>query len=135
MWLLPLCFVLLMAGGSVLGMAGLPFPMVEAGIAASLLVLGLVLATAARVPNAVSLALVGVFALFHGHAHGAEMHAGAMAAAFITGFALCTAALHGAGIGMGLGMARWADKPERKELAFRMSGAAVAVFGVVLLAV
>ncbi|MEW5768803.1 MAG: HupE/UreJ family protein [Pseudomonadota bacterium] len=92
----PLAFVACMAAGGYLGAAGLALPHVEAGIAVSVLGLGLLTALAARLPLAASLALIGAFALCHGHAHGAEMPAVALWS-YLPGFILSTALLHGLG--------------------------------------
>lgn len=98
LWLLPVAFVTMLAGGAVLGMAGVELPLVEAGIAASVAVLGLLVVLNKRVPVAAGMALVGAFAVFHGHAHGAEMPAAAQPLLYGFGFAVATALLHGAGI-------------------------------------
>lgn len=87
------------AGGAALSAAGIALPAVETGIAASVLVFGLLIASLARLPLAAALPLVAAFALFHGHAHHAEMGAGS-AFAYTAGFALATAALHLAGLGL-----------------------------------
>jgi urease accessory protein len=73
LWLVPLVFVLAMTIGGILGMAAISLPFVEPGIAASVLVLGILIAAAVRLPLIASVLLVGLFALFHGHAHGSEM--------------------------------------------------------------
>ncbi len=73
LWLVPLTFVLTMAAGGVLGFLGLSLPYVELGIASSVLILGILVALASRLSLAASMALVGLFAIFHGYAHGAEM--------------------------------------------------------------
>lgn len=98
LWKIPLAFVASMVAGGLLGYAGLPLPHVEAGIAASVLLLGLLIAFALRLPNAAAMALVGVFALCHGHAHGAEAPLAGSLASFVLGFSLATASLHGAGL-------------------------------------
>lgn len=100
LWVWPAAFVGVMLAGGALGMAGMPLPFVEPGIAASIVVLGLLVALAADLPVAVGAAIIGVFALFHGHAHGAEAPAAGTALVYAAGFALATAALHGAGIGL-----------------------------------
>ena len=92
----PLAFVACMALGGYLGQAGLVLPQVEMGIALSVLGLGLLTAFAVRLPLAASLVVIGVFALFHGHAHGAEMPAVALWT-YMPGFILSTALLHGLG--------------------------------------
>lgn len=101
MWLVPTAFVLAMSAGFLASLAGMPLPMVEPMILASSVVLGLLVAVAARMPVWAGAAVVGVFALFHGHAHGAEM-GGATAMTYLGGFALSTALLHVAGVVFGL---------------------------------
>lgn len=96
----PLAFVACMAVGGYLGAAGMALPLVETGMAFSVLGLGLLTAFAVRLPLAASLAVIGVFSLFHGHAHGAEMLALTPAVAlwaYLPGFILATAGLHGLG--------------------------------------
>jgi urease accessory protein len=128
LWLLPVAFPLVMAFGGVLGIAAAPIPRVEIGIAVSAIVLGLMVALAVRAPLVVAVAAVSAFAIFHGHAHGAELPPGTDAIAFSAGFVIATGLLHVCGIGLGLA-ARW---PTGK-LAVRFAGAAIAVAGVVFL--
>lgn len=97
-WLLPVLFVGVMLAGGSLAMLGLSVPAVEPGIIASVVVLGLFLLWARQVPLAVSAALVSVFALFHGVAHGAEMPLEASAMTYALGFAVATAGLHMLGL-------------------------------------
>ncbi|WP_116365115.1 HupE/UreJ family protein [Parahaliea mediterranea] len=101
-WLLPVVFPLVMAIGGALGVAGIALPGVEIGIAASALVLGLMVLLAARPPLPVAAVLVGVFAIFHGHAHGTELPHAASPLAYSLGFVLSTGLLHLAGIAFGL---------------------------------
>lgn len=122
LWKIPLAFVSVMALGAVMGMAGLPLPQVEAGIAASVVVLGLLVAFSLRLPTGAGMAMVGAFALFHGFAHGAEAPLGSLAA-FATGFVLATASLHGLGVALG-----WYAR-HRAEIALRVGGAGVALAG------
>ena len=93
-WLVPLTFVGVMALGEMLGMAAVSLPFAERGIAASVLVLGVLIAAAVRLPVAVSAAIVGMCALFHGHAHGAEMPENASGLLYGLGFTAATAGLH-----------------------------------------
>jgi urease accessory protein len=72
-WLLPILFPLVMAFGGVVGILGVPLPGVETAIAVSAVVLGSMVALAARPPLWIAALLVGVFAIFHGHAHGTEL--------------------------------------------------------------
>lgn len=101
LWAVPAAFVSVMSLGGALGMAHAPLPFVEQGILASVLVLGLLIVTAARVPLAAGMCIVSAFALFHGHAHGAEMPSSSAALSYALGFTLATAALHAAGICLG----------------------------------
>lgn len=100
-WLLPLVFVAVMALGAGLAIVGLPLACEETGIAASVLLLGALVASMARLGIGHAALLVGLFALFHGHAHGAEMATGAEFAAYAAGFAAATALLHWAGMALG----------------------------------
>ena len=70
LWLVPLTFVGIMAVGGFLGIAGVPVPFIEIGIALSVIVLGAIVAFGVKVPVAVAMGIVGLFAIFHGHAHG-----------------------------------------------------------------
>lgn len=101
-WELPVAFPLIMAVGGVLGVAGVPLPFTEILIALSMIVLGLAIAAAWRPDNWVSISLVGLFALFHGHAHGVELPSAADPVAYGIGFVLATGLIHVAGIGFGL---------------------------------
>ena len=127
LWAVPLAFVSVMALGGVLGATGVAVPFVEGGIVVSVLALGVLIAAAMRLPLAVSAAIVGVFALFHGHAHGAEMPHAASGLAYGVGFLLSTILLHAIGIGLGLG-AQKITKPQ----AMRFAGAAIAMCSVYL---
>jgi urease accessory protein len=127
-WLLPVAFPLVMAFGGVLGIAAVPMPRVEVGIAVSAVVLGLMVALAVRAPLAVAVAAVSAFAIFHGHAHGAELPPGADAIAFSAGFVMATGFLHVCGIGLGLAT-RW----PAGRVAVRIAGAAIAGAGVIFL--
>ncbi len=101
-WLVPLAFVLVMAIGGLLGTMAIGLPLVEPGIVASVLILGILIAAAVRLPLLLSVLIVGTFALFHGHAHGAEMLHTYSALAYGIGFIITTTALHACGIGLGL---------------------------------
>ncbi|MGH8446738.1 MAG: HupE/UreJ family protein [Solimonas sp.] len=112
-WAVPLSFVAVMAVGAACAMNGWAPPYIEAGIAASLLVLGLLVAMAGRLPLPVATALTGAFAFYHGAAHGSELPALADPLYFTAGFALATALLHGAGLGIGYAARRnsqWFDR-------------------------
>ncbi|MAC78141.1 MAG: Ni/Fe hydrogenase [Rhodobacteraceae bacterium] len=105
-WLLPVVFPLVMAFGAVFGILGVPIPGVETGIALSAVVLGLMIVFAVRPPLWVAATLVGLFAIFHGYAHGAELPETANAFAFALGFVLATGLLHLTGIALGMAV-KW----------------------------
>lgn len=127
LWAVPATFVGVMSVGGMLGLLGVPLPMVEAGILASVLILGLFIATAVRLPLAASMLLVGAFALFHGHAHGTEIPATASGLTYGLGFVLSTATLHVCGLGLGLFAQNRLHAP-----VLRYAGAAIAVSGLCL---
>lgn len=127
LWAVPGAFVLAMAGGGALGAFGAPMPMVEQGIALSVIVMGLAVASGLRLPVAPAMALVAAFALLHGHAHGAEGAGAASFAGYAAGFVLATAALHGLGVAMGLALGR------SGSAALRLAGASGALAGAAIL--
>ena len=127
LWGVPLAFVTTMAIGFGLALAGIGLPFVEPAILASVVALGLLVAMAVKLDTVASAAIVAVFALFHGHAHGGELGtAGALE--FGIGFVAATALLHVAGIGLGLGIARLSGGP----IAARVIGGLTALAGLVL---
>jgi urease accessory protein len=109
LWLVPATFVFIMILGGILGMGGAGIPFIEQGIAASVLVLGIFIVAAVRLPLAASMAIVGLFALFHGYAHGAEMPATASGLNYGIGFIAATASLHLCGIGLGIAAQQFAS--------------------------
>ena len=127
MWFVPLVFVTVMAGGGALGMAQVPVPFAEQGILASVLVLGVMIAAAVRLPMVWSALIVGLFALFHGYAHGAEMPATAAGLSYGFGFVTATAALHLCGIGFGLLAKRFGT-----ETMIRYAGGGIIACGIIL---
>jgi urease accessory protein len=126
-WVWPLSFITVMVAGGFLGFAGVPLPMVEPGILASIIVLGLAVLLADDVPVAAGVALIGLFALLHGHAHGGELAAEAAGVSFAAGFAAATAMLHGIGL-----LTAYAGSGERGRLAVRVCGGATAMAGLLL---
>jgi urease accessory protein len=128
MFVLPIVFPLVMAVGGVLGIIGVPLPAAELAIAASAIVLGLMVASAARPPLWVAATIVAAFAIFHGYAHGAELPAGMDAAAYSIGFVTATGLLHLAGIALGLTV-RW----PAGRMGVRGTGAAIACAGLLFL--
>ena len=123
-WVLPIAFPLVMAFGGALGVAGVPLPGIETGIALSALVIGLAVALALRPPLWVAALIVAVFAIFHGHAHGTEMPGAANPLAYAAGFVIATGLLHLAGIAFGLLAVRPACR-----IAVRTAGGVIALGG------
>ena len=130
LWAVPGAFVGVMALGGVLGMSGLHLAGSEVWIVTSVLVLGVLIAAAVRLPLAASMALVGAFAMIHGLAHGSEMPVAATGLSYGVGFIFATVLLHVAGIGAALGAKQiFTAKP---TLALRFAGTAIALGGVLL---
>lgn len=128
LWLLPASFVLAMTAGFGFGLGGIALPGVETGIALSVLLLGLVVAFALSLPLVAATAVTVLFALFHGHAHAAEIGDASQMLTYAAGMLLATALLHGAG----LAAARLALRLNL-GMATRAAGAAVALVGLVIL--
>ena len=127
-WLLPVTFPLVMAFGGMLGLMGVPLPGVEVGIALSRILLGLAVLAEWRPPLRVAAVVVGFFAIFHGHAHGTELPAGASGLLYSVGFVVATGTLHGIGIGVGV-IHRWSWG----RVVMRVAGGLVAGTGAVFL--
>lgn len=106
LWALPATFIGVMAIGGVLGLASFQLPFIETVITLSVIVLGAVVAFGIRPPLAAAVGLCGLFALYHGFAHGAEMPENAGGLAYGVGFMIATAILHAAGIAAGFGIGR-----------------------------
>jgi urease accessory protein len=123
-WLLPVTFPMVMAFGGMLGLLGVRLPGVEVGIAVSALLLGLAVLAEWRPPLSAAAALVGCFAIFHGHAHGSELPAGASGVLYSIGFVVATGTLHAVGIGIGV-IHRWGWG----RAALRLVGGVVALAG------
>lgn len=128
LWLAPLTFVLMMIVGGLVGFAAPSLPAFELGITGSVLVFGLAIAAAWNPHPMMGLALCGLFALFHGHAHGTEMPLAASPLAYGAGFVLATATLHITGIALGTAL-----KKIQEGQALRLTGAAISVAGLTLL--
>jgi urease accessory protein len=128
----PLAFVSAMAFGGVLGVLAAPMPFVEIGIALSVTLLGAGVAYGIKPPVAVAMAVVGLFAIFHGHAHGSEMPLDVSGAAYAAGFMAATAFLYAIGIGLGhtVGIA----SQLYSNSICRLAGGAASVVGLGLLA-
>jgi urease accessory protein len=132
LWLVPISFVAMMVVGGALGMAGIGIPFVEIGIGLSVVVFGAAVALRANVPVVAAMAVAGFFAIFHGHAHGAEMPDNVSGFEYALGFVLATALLHATGIGLGSAIGKMSDV--RGTRVARLTGGVVAVAGVGILA-
>jgi urease accessory protein len=128
LWLVPASFVSMMAVGGALGMAGIGIPFVEIGIGLSVVVFGAAVALRANVPVVAAMAVAGFFAIFHGHAHGAEMPDNVSGFEYAVGFVLATALLHAAGIGLGLAIGKMSDV--RGTRVAQLTGGVVAGVGI-----
>ncbi|MBI5178244.1 MAG: HupE/UreJ family protein [Nitrospinae bacterium] len=126
-WAVPASFVGMMALGAAWGLSGGAVPFVEQGILLSVLVLGVLISVAARFPMAASMAVGGLFAVFHGHAHGTEVPAAVSGMAYAFGFAIATTLLHAVGIGFGV-----LAQKEMKAAVVRYAGLVIALCGVYL---
>ena len=124
-WTVPAAFVIAMAVGGGLGIMNAGLTVVEAGIALSVLVLGIAIAAERNLPLVLAIAAVGFFGIFHGYAHGVELPSAADPIGYSTGFVLCTGLLHLAGIAIGLIKSSMIG-----TLALRGAGGVVAVIGV-----
>jgi urease accessory protein len=131
LWAVPLAFMSFMAVGAAFGVAGMPVPFVEFGIALSSIVLGLAIVVRLDWPVAAAMGLVGLFAIFHGHAHGAEMPVDASGVAYAAGFVTATGLLHLAGIAIGFGIGAAAGSRARRIT--QAGGLAVAAAGVLVM--
>ena len=127
-WLLPVTFPIVMALGGVLGLLGVPLPGVEIGIAASAVLLGAAVMTERRPSLYAAAALVGFFAVFHGHAHGTELPPGQSGLLYSLGFVVATGGLHAIGIAIGA-VHRW----PAGRVALRFAGGGVGLAGVFFL--
>jgi len=124
----PLAFLIAMSIGAVLGAAGLAPSFAESGIAASVVLMGVMLLAAKRLPPAVGLALIAVTGALHGVAHGGEIPAGTGFASYAAGFLLTTALLHATGLAAGVRLAR------ARTSMWRLAGSSLAGVGLLMLA-
>ena len=131
LWLVPTTFVSIMAVGGALGVAGIDVPFVEMGIAFSVVVLGAIVAFDVKASATTAMGVVGLFAIFHGYAHGAEIPEDAGGIAYAAGFMIATAMLHLAGIGAGFLMGKAGE--HYGSVVTRSAGGLATVVGVALL--
>ena len=128
-WTVPSTFVLVMGAGGLIGLIGVAFGGVETGIAVSVLILGLVILSNQSLPISLVMVAVGLFAIFHGYAHGVEMPEIAQPFQYALGFLTGTAVIHITGVLIG-------DIPGHYKygpVILRTLGGVVAVFGVLFL--
>lgn len=128
LWLVPGAFIVGMVLGGVLGASSVTVPFVELGIALSVVVLGAVVALGMNTPVAAVMGIVGLFAIFHGHAHGAEIPETASGVAYAMGFMAATGLLHICGIAFGLLIGRVGKSQEPTMV--RIAGCLMAVAGI-----
>jgi len=127
-WVLPVAFPLVMAMGGLVGFTGVPVPGIEYGIATSAILLGAAVTFRVRPPLVIAALLVGLFAVFHGYAHGTELPPGQSALLYSMGFVIATGCLHAVGIGIGA-VHRWTWG----QRLLRAAGAVIALGGVFFL--
>jgi len=116
-FLLPLSFACFMVLGGLIAISGINLPFVETGIAASVLISGMVIALAKRIPMAWAVGCVAFFAIFHGHAHGNELPDMTHPISYTCGFVLSTTLLLFFGIGIGV----WTKKTLARQRIYRFS--------------
>ena len=124
-WLLPVTFPMMMAVGGFLALIGVSLPGVEVGIAVSALALGMVVALEVRPRMTIAAVIVGMFAIFHGYAHGAELPPGQSGVTYSIGFVISTGLLHATGITIGL-----IHRYRTGARVLRLAGAGIALAGV-----
>lgn len=127
-WLLPVAFPMVMACGGFLGLIGIPLPGTEIGIALSALLLGAMVCCEVRPGLYRAVTLVGIFGLFHGHAHGTELPPGENGLLYSMGFVIATGTLHAIGISIGL-VHRW----PAGRMVLRGAGAVISLAGLFFL--
>ena len=129
-WFVPASFIGMMIVGGLLGINGLAIPLVEIGIVGSVVVLGLVIAVGRHMRMGLAMALVGLLAVFHGHAHGTEMPVSASGIEYGIGFVIATTGLIAMGVGLRVGGQKIADRIA--PIAARATGGAIAATGAFL---
>lgn len=129
-WQVPAAFVATLALGSFLSLLAIPLPGVELAIAFSVLALGGAVLADKQLPLAVTLLIISLFGLFHGHAHGAEIPSQVQPLHFVGGFSLASTLIHLLGVWLGGVMTRG----KRRVFVLRAAGALVVLIGVTFLA-
>jgi urease accessory protein len=132
LWTLPLASLAAITLGGGLSIAGIKLPLAETMIALSVVAAGVALALPRKYPLMVATLTVSAFALFHGHAHGADFAPTMSVMLFALGFIIATALLHALGIGLAFATA-WLPSTRARDANCAV-GFAVAIFGIVQLA-
>jgi urease accessory protein len=132
LWLVPMTFIIVVAVAGALGIAGVGVPFVETGIALSVVVLGAVAALNVKARTAAAMGIVGLFAIFHGYAHGAKIPQNVGGVAYAAGFTIATALLRLAGIGAGFVIGKAGER--YGSIAVRSTGGLATMAGFALLA-
>jgi urease accessory protein len=128
LWILPIAFPVMMSVGAMMGLIGIPVPGVEVGIAFSAILLGTMILAEIRPKLGIAIALVGFFAIFHGHAHGTELPDGQSGLLYSMGFVIATGCLHGLGVLLGC-----AKSLPAGQLVLRAAGTFIAGMGIFFL--
>ena len=129
-WTVPATFVTVMALGGILGFINIGLRSTELGIAASLVILGSIIAAERKLPVRLAMVGVGFFAIFHGYAHGSEMPQTAEPVAYAAGFLTGTALIHIAGVVIG----DIARHYQRGPSVLRVGGLLIAITGILFIA-
>ncbi|HEX2151968.1 MAG TPA: HupE/UreJ family protein [Stellaceae bacterium] len=132
LWLVPLSFIAVMTAGATVGMAGIGMPLVEIGMGLSVVILGLCVAGGYRMPVSAAMVMAGMFALFHGHEHGAAMPEVLSGLQYAGGFVLATAMLHAVGIAIGRAAGKLGDAFAARAMC--ATGSLIALAGIAFLA-
>ena len=127
----PATFVVFMTLGGIFGLTSgvIPMEVIELGIAASVLILGGMIAAGPRIPTPVVYVAVGFFGSLHGYAHGVETPAIAEPVLYAFGFVFGTATIHLFGVLIG----EVAKRYSRGVPALRAGGAAFSLIGALFL--
>lgn len=132
-WTIPVTFIAVMLVGAIIGMLGIDIPIIEYGITSSVLILGLGILANRGLPEWVAMVMVGIFALFHGFAHGEALPSVsstiALVIAYVAGFLVSTAGLHVIGALIGI----IAVRSKNGQLFMRVTGGIIAVIGILLI--
>lgn len=126
-WRIPLAFIVIMAISGLLSQGLTSMPLIESGIAVSLLLLGLFIVLAIKLPVVMGMIVVSLFAVFHGVAHGVELPVAASPLWYVSGFVLATALLHAAGVIAAV------SRNDKSQVLVRLTGALIATTGGVML--